>query len=95
MKTTMLVLTLATAAATASVGATPTEGPEALPVPELQRLFLHCEREAASRPLGAGEAALCSSVYETLRVKAFVGSTERLFAWFSAVRAAEAVALTP
>jgi hypothetical protein len=94
MKMTMLGLALASVAATAGAGATPPDGIEALTVPDLQRVYLHCEREAATRLLGFGEAALCSSVAETLRAKAFGGSAERLFEWFRAARAAEPMALS-
>jgi hypothetical protein len=59
-----------------------------LPVPTLQRMFLACEREAARRFMGLGDAAECSRVYEALLARGFEGDFKRLMAWWEAERAA-------
>jgi hypothetical protein len=59
-----------------------------LPVPELQRLYLACNREAERGLLSAGDAAACSLTYEELLRRGFGGDFKRLLACWQAERAA-------
>lgn len=59
-----------------------------LPVPELQRLVLACEREAARTLLSTADAAHCSLAYEALLRRGFDGDFKRLLAWWQAQRTA-------
>jgi hypothetical protein len=86
MKTPMFLCALAVAAGPAL--AQPEPALSALPLPELQRLYLHCEREAATRLLDFGTATFCSTAAETLRLRGFDGSFERMLAWWRSARAA-------
>jgi len=68
-----------------------------LPVPELQRLYLACEREAGRTLMSTADAANCSLAYEELLRRGFDGDFKRLLAWWRAQRAAlrEAHAIAP
>lgn len=68
-----------------------------LPVPELQRLFLACEREAARTLMSTADAANCSLTYEELLRRGFDADFKRLLAWWQAQRTAsrEAHAAAP
>jgi hypothetical protein len=50
----------------------------------LKSQYVACERRAADALLGFGDAARCSSIYETLKQRAFDGDARRLFAWWQA-----------
>lgn len=45
--------------------------------------YLSCERRALSGPLGLGEAAQCSVLYEALKARRFNGSAAALRAWYA------------
>jgi O-glycosyl hydrolase len=53
----------------------------ALPEAELKDAYSTCSHHAMERALGAGEAAACSMVYETLLKAVFGGDFEALLLW--------------
>lgn len=65
-----------------------------LPVPELQRLVLACEREATRAFMSTADAAHCSLAYEELLRRGFDGDFKRLLAWWQAQRATQREAHT-
>lgn len=68
---------------------------EKAPHEELKSVYTDCSQEAETRMLGAGEAATCSIVYETLKRRVFGGDFAALLAWSRAQRAAQPVAKAP
>ena len=74
-------------------GAQPLNGTHAAADREVRSLkaaYLRCDRAAAERLLGMGEAADCSAIYEELLRIGFGGDFKRLLAWWHAERVAEA-----
>ena len=64
-----------------------------LPVERLKAAYLACDHVSSQRPLMQDEAQLCLEVGETLKVRHFDGSFERLIAWWRAEKQrAEALA---
>ncbi|MGE0500993.1 MAG: hypothetical protein AB7I79_04950 [Rhizobiaceae bacterium] len=55
----------------------------ALHIERLKRTYVACERAAATRVMGSGDAIHCSSVYEELKRLAFGGDYARLKEWWS------------
>ena len=68
---------------------------QTLPVREVQRLFLTCERQASQTMMGAADAAACSRAYEELLKRGFDGDFRRLLVWWQAERAAALAVATP
>lgn len=66
-----------------------------LPVRDLQRHFLTCERHAAQMLLSATDAAACSRAYEELLRRGFDGDFTRLLAWWQAERAGALAVAAP
>ncbi|MGA0608635.1 hypothetical protein [Caldimonas sp. KR1-144] len=60
--------------------------PMHMPVAELKRVYLHCDRLSARSVLDRGSAEFCSLVAEQLRLRGFDGSFERLIAWWQIAR---------
>ena len=54
---------------------------------QLQRLVLHCEREAAARLLDAGEGASCATALDALLERGFRGDFTAFLSWWRAERA--------
>ena len=52
-----------------------------VPVLELKRAYLWCERAAMAGQLKSGAAMECSTVYEDLKWRVFDGDIQELFAW--------------
>lgn len=55
--------------------------PSAMPIGELKRVYLDCERAVLAGGLGGGGIMQCSIVYEELKRRAFSGDFQRLKAW--------------
>lgn len=55
-----------------------------VPIEELKRVYLSCDREAISGQLSAGGIMNCSIVYEELKRRAFGGDFDKFLAWSSA-----------
>lgn len=68
---------------------------EAAPNEELKSVYNDCSREAETRLLGAGEAAVCSIIYETLKRRVFGGDFAALLDWSRAQRTAQPEAKDP
>lgn len=54
---------------------------------QLKAIYVDCSNEAERRLLGAGKAAACSIVYETLKRRVFGGDFAALYAWSRSLRA--------
>lgn len=52
-----------------------------VPIDELKRVYLSCDRAADSGQLNTGGIMYCSMVYEELKRRAFGGDFARLLAW--------------
>jgi hypothetical protein len=48
---------------------------------DLKSVYIDCSQAAAQRALGAGEIAMCSTVYERLLTRTFSGDFGALLAW--------------
>ena len=55
--------------------------PSAMPIGELKRTYLECERAAVAGGLGGGDTMRCSVVYEELKRRAFGNDFRLLKAW--------------
>ena len=66
-----------------------------LPVRELQRLFLACDRQASPMLMSAADAAACSHAYEALLKRGFDGDFKRLLAWWQGERESSLAAAAP
>jgi len=55
-----------------------------VPIDELKRVYLSCDRAAAGGQLNTGGIMYCSIVYEELKRRAFGGDFEKLLAWSKA-----------
>ena len=58
--------------------------PDAMPVDELKRVYLSCNRAAMGSQLDTPGIMQCSVVYEQLKLRAFGGDFEKLRAWSKA-----------
>lgn len=58
--------------------------PATLPLRDLERAYLDCERAARTAPLDAGPAMRCSQVYEALKARRFHGDWRGLRDWAEA-----------
>jgi hypothetical protein len=56
--------------------------PDAATIEQLKRAYLQCEHHATKGLLSQGDAALCSSVHEALKARAFDGDFDRMLAWW-------------
>jgi len=56
----------------------------AVPIDELKRVYLACDRAASQQLLDSDTAAHCSFAGEALQQRAFEGSFDRLLAWWRA-----------
>lgn len=52
-----------------------------MPAERVKAIYLACLGEATQRPLGGGEAAFCSIVYDVLLTRHFGGDFHGLLAW--------------
>lgn len=68
---------------------------EKAPHEQIKAIYVDCSNEAETRLVGAGEAAACSIVYETLKRRVFEGDFDALLAWSRAQRAAQLGAKEP
>lgn len=74
------------AAHAAALAQTGMPSPATMPIDELKRSYLHCDRVSSHRVMDAGSAAFCSHVSEQLRLRGFDGSFDRLIAWWRTQR---------
>lgn len=58
--------------------------PATLPLHELERAYLDCERAARAAPLESGAAMRCSTAYEALKARRFRGDWHALRDWAEA-----------
>lgn len=59
-----------------------------MPIDQLKRVYLGCERAASFGDLGTEGVMECSIAYEELKRRAFDGDFRRLKAWFDTQREA-------
>ena len=60
--------------------------PQASEIPQLQKLWLECDRLASAALVDPGTAAECSRVHEQLLLRGFDGDFRRMLAWWQANR---------
>jgi len=60
--------------------------PEAATIEQLKRAYLQCDHDASKGLLSQGDAAICSSVHETLKARAFGGDFDRMLAWWKSTK---------
>jgi hypothetical protein len=75
----MTSLALSAPMAFAQAGA---DGIAGMPIDELKRIYLACDRVATRQLLDMGTAAHCSMVGEALQKRAFDDSFDQLLAWW-------------
>jgi hypothetical protein len=68
--------------AMAQPGAGSAQSASTMPIGDLKRAYLECERSALAGNLGKDSTMECSIYYETLKNRAFGGSFNRLKEWY-------------
>lgn len=87
MKNTRIALAALLAAAALVGQAQPPASPlRALPVEQLKKTYLDCERQTQARLIPFGDAAECSIVADELLARGFGGDFNRLLAWWRTQR---------
>ena len=74
--------------AAAVAGANPGQ-PDPATIGQLKRAYLECDRRATKGLLSQGDAAMCSSVHEALKARAFDGDFDRMLAWWKSNRVSD------
>jgi len=74
-------LVLLAAEAPSARGYTPGGASQAIPVDELKRTYLACNRAATASRMSSGSIMQCSIIYEELKRRAFGGDFDKLLAW--------------
>jgi hypothetical protein len=72
------------------VAAADTAGPAHPSIEDLKLRYLDCERRAQAARLPGSDAAVCSEVYEALKLRAFGGDFRRLNEWYNRASRASA-----
>lgn len=89
MKTNRIALAALLAIAALAAQAQPPASPlRALPLEQLKKTYLECDRQTRSRLLPSGDAADCSIVADELLARGFGGDFDRLLAWWRSSREA-------
>lgn len=87
MKNSRTALAALLAAAALVVHAQPPASPlRALPIEQLKKTYLDCDRQTQARLIPFGEAANCSIIADELLARGFGGDFNRLLAWWRSQR---------
>lgn len=87
MKNTRIALAALLAAAAFTARAQPPASAlRALPVEQLKKTYLDCDRQTQARLIPFGDAAECSIVADELLARGFGGDFNRLLAWWRTQR---------
>lgn len=82
----LALASLLTAAALAAQAQPPASPLRALPVEQLKKTYLECERQTQARLIPFSDAADCSIVADELLARGFGGDFNRLLAWWRSSR---------